>query len=36
MDLFDKNAFNKIAKDVIELAYAEKLKAHGDAVRIRL
>ena len=33
---FDKKSFNKVAKDVIELAEAEKLKAHGDAVRIRL
>ncbi len=33
---FDKKSFNKVAKDVVELAYAEKLKAHGDAVRIRL
>ena len=33
---FNKNAFNKVAKDVINLADAEGLKAHGDAVRIRL
>ena len=33
---FDKKSFGKVAKDVIELADAEGLKAHGDAVRIRL
>ncbi len=33
---FNKNAFNKIATDIINLADAEGLKAHGDAVRIRL
>ena len=33
---FNKNAFNKVAKDVINLANAEGLKAHGDAARIRL
>ncbi len=32
---FNKKAFNNVAKDVIELACAEGLKAHGDAVRIR-
>ena len=32
---FDKGAFNKVASDVIELADAEELKAHGDAIRIR-
>ena len=32
---FNKKAFNKVAKDIIELADAEGLKAHGDAVRIR-
>ncbi len=32
---FNKNAFNKVAKDIIELADAERLKAHGDAVRVR-
>ena len=33
---FNKKAFSKAAKDVIELADAEGLKAHGDAVRMRL
>ena len=33
---FDKSSFHKISKDVIELANAEGLKAHGDAVRIRM
>ena len=33
---FDKKSFNKVAKDVVELANAEGLKAHGDAVRMRL
>lgn len=33
---FDKKSFNKVAKDVIELANAEGLKAHGEAVRIRM
>ncbi|MBI3308825.1 MAG: histidinol dehydrogenase [Candidatus Melainabacteria bacterium] len=34
--LFNKKAFMKVACDVIELADAEGLKAHGDAVRVRL
>lgn len=33
---FNKNAFKKVAKDVIELANAETLKAHSDAIRIRI
>lgn len=33
---FGKKAFKKVAGDVIELADAERLKAHGDAVRLRL
>ena len=33
---FNKKAFNKIARDVANLADAEGLKAHGDAVRVRL
>ncbi len=33
---FNKKSFNKVAKDVINLADAEGLKAHGDSVRIRL
>lgn len=33
---FNKKAFKKVANDVIELADAERLKAHGDAVRLRL
>lgn len=33
---FDKKSFNKVAKDVINLANAEGLKAHGDAVKMRL
>lgn len=32
---FNQRSFHKVAKDVIELADAEKLKAHGDAVRMR-
>lgn len=34
--LFNKKDFRGIAKDVINLADAERLKAHGDAVRMRL
>lgn len=33
---FNKKSFNKVAKDVITFADAEGLKAHGDAVRMRL
>lgn len=33
---FNKKAFDRNAKDIINLADAEGLKAHGDAVRIRL
>ena len=33
---FNKKSFDKVSKDVIELADAEGLKAHGDAVRMRL
>lgn len=33
---FSKKSFKSVAKDVMELAHAEKLKAHGDAVKIRL
>ena len=32
----DESAFKKVASSVIELANAEGLKAHGDAVRVRL
>lgn len=33
---FNKKSFHKVAKDVVELANAEGLKAHGDAVRVRM
>ena len=33
---FSEKSFKSVAKDVIELASAESLKAHGDAVKIRL
>ncbi len=33
---FSKKAFDKNAKDIINLADAEGLKAHGDAIKIRL
>lgn len=33
---FDKKSFKKVASDVIELANAEKLKAHSEAVKVRL
>lgn len=33
---FDKKSFNKVSSDVINLANAEGLKAHGDAVRFRI
>ena len=33
---FSEKSFKSVAKDVIELASAEGLKAHGDAVKIRL
>jgi len=33
---FNKKSFNKVAKDVIALANAEGLKAHGEAVRMRM
>ncbi len=32
---FDKKAFSKVAQDVINLADAEGLKAHGDAIKVR-
>lgn len=32
---FNKKAFDRVAKDVIELANAEGLKAHGDAIKMR-
>ena len=32
---FDKKSFNKVAKEIIELADAEGLKAHGDAIKVR-
>ena len=35
-NIIDKKSFLKVAKDVISLADAEGLKAHGDAVRVRL
>ncbi len=33
---FNKKTFSTIAKDITNLADAEGLKAHGDAVRMRL
>ncbi len=33
---FDKKSLSKVSKNITELADAEGLKAHGDAVRIRL
>ena len=33
---FNKNAFTKVSKDIISIAEAEGLKAHGDAIKIRL
>lgn len=33
---FDKKSLGKVSKDITELANAEGLKAHGDAIRIRL
>ncbi len=33
---FDKKSFNKVSHDVIELANAEGLKAHGDAIKLRI
>ncbi len=33
---FSEKSFKSVAKDVVELASAEGLKAHGDAVKIRL
>ena len=32
---FNKSSFDKVSQDIINLADAEGLKAHGDAVRIR-
>lgn len=33
---FDRKSFAKVSRDVINLADAEELKAHGDAVRFRI
>ena len=32
---FDKKSFTRVAKDVIELANVEKLKAHADSIQMR-